>query len=1002
MRAAITVGVTGHRDLRCADLRLLVQSLKAQIDILMQQHERLHIHVGNAPGADYLVARVCERTAKAAEESRDSEKLRVHVHYPFPAAATPEGLHAFQAAIEEFLIDFGQKVHRTKLKDWLGERFAFPDASAAAAPIGSGHAAHAKLPGMMFEQGSMEKTLHHWKKCAEHKAEMAVKAAENVRDTCRTHRLDFVRTKAFGDAYLDKVDSEYQSWLDNLATFLAEETDVLIALWDGVDTGLPGGTSSIVHRACERTRAPSPRFLQLVTPRKSNPFPIGVPLVWRTQKSDRPRQVGQIKRWLPFVKPFLALLALAAIVGFGWWGFSHWDDKGRLDNFLRALGLPLDQTNLPGVPGAGWQLQVARLVGAFVPFVAYFAVLALVWGRFVRLRVRWLFVARWLSLLRHQLSHRDERESGLARRFWAFVKSMPRFVRSPRQLAKRVRHDLWENTGYTIVLGLGWTGQELVKDLRRRGLPVAAVDLSPRGEELDQCKADGALVLAGDATSPAFLSQLQLSKAEQVYVAAGSDETNLRIVNAVAEVCRLGRTSELPLTSEHPLQVFTQLSDEHFRNLGALLTKGRLPIDVRAFHVPEIVAQRALDEYPLDRFIRAPALPPRPSVTRVIILGDSAIAEAVLFQCLRVGYFVSSRLQIDVIAPDPTGFSGRVHRRCPALRPDAPLRHFLPRLRFHQLPDAIESLLDPRNPLFASISDGGIVTAYVCIDDGLGSAAYVAALGPAIESECTTSNGVGTKTRKCDYQLLYYYNYPGASDHSAVEAGLNALACTLPIIAFGLGAVDCESVTQSTVERLARGVHQAYSGKSPVEHPIDDHVWLQLDEDDRASSRHSAAHITVKLRELGILLEDVRKVSSGVDRQLRSELIKLNQTLWNGYDGADREVLAELEHRRWNGDQLLRGWRQNTEKRASDATGARWAQNKEGWKRRLKLMRQHVLIVPYDELHDEPGASEKCLDREIVDKLATIVGSAGFKMVRAPSVSCGEHTGSTDGVSAKA
>ena len=121
----------------------------------------------------------------------------------------------------------------------------------------------------------------------------ATKRIISILNTTDTHKK---RAKGF--------EAARQVMYSYTAEFLAKSCDYIIALWDGVDTGLPSGTSDIVHMALEgcdnrgkeikfnrnkskvhseevltnlkaRGQRPLGKLYQVVTPRDSNPFPLG-------------------------------------------------------------------------------------------------------------------------------------------------------------------------------------------------------------------------------------------------------------------------------------------------------------------------------------------------------------------------------------------------------------------------------------------------------------------------------------------------------------------------------------------------------------------------------------------------------------------------------------------------------------------------------------------------------------------------------------------------------
>jgi hypothetical protein len=101
---------------------------------------------------------------------------------------------------------------------------------------------------------------------------------------------------------------------------------------------------------------------------------------------------------------------------------------------------------------------------------------------------------------------------------------------------------------------------------------------------------------------------------------------------------------------------------------------------------------------------------------------------------------------------------------------------------------------------------------------------------------------------------------------------------------------------------------------------------VEVPEDIRESNRQQADHVGIKLRAIGCALADLNDPREAVTQFTDREV----------------ELLAEVEHRRWNAERRLAGWRYGT---PSD-----------------KAERINENIVRWDELHD----STKDYDRETV------------------------------------
>ncbi len=133
-------------------------------------------------------------------------------------------------------------------------------------------------------------------------------------------------------------------------------------------------------------------------------------------------------------------------------------------------------------------------------------------------------------------------------------------------------------------------------------------------------------------------------------------------------------------------------------------------------------------------------------------------------------------------------------------------------------------------------------------------------------------------------------------------------------------------------EAIARAMHEQFVANREVDSirkPGSEPTlvkWENLGEDIRESNRQQADHIPIKLRAIGCELAPLNDPRKGVVE----------------FTERETELLAELEHRRWNAERCLAGWRYGT------------PSNKQN--------RINENLVPWNELH----ASIQKYDRESV------------------------------------
>ncbi len=92
-------------------------------------------------------------------------------------------------------------------------------------------------------------------------------------------------------------------------------------------------------------------------------------------------------------------------------------------------------------------------------------------------------------------------------------------------------------SGHIVVLGYGVSGSESVEELIQRGTdPAEIVVVDPSEERLTEAEKLGVNVMAADATRDSTLEAVRISRAQNVLVSAGRDDTSILIVLTVRHI----------------------------------------------------------------------------------------------------------------------------------------------------------------------------------------------------------------------------------------------------------------------------------------------------------------------------------------------------------------------------------------------------------------------------------------------------------------------------------
>lgn len=693
---------------------------------------------------------------------------------------------------------------------------------------------------------------------------------------------------------------------------IAENADVLLALWDGVHGG-KGDTSNTIAYAiseeCREIRKAKRRMplrvVWLAVPRRSNPHPAGEAFtVQEIPTNETPRFSGFAGTggWGRRLRR-TALLALAvSSVSVSLWGYHL--DLARCDAPAAAI---LDRSILAvshlvmeslaestglGGHGAPW-VRAGRWLGVAFFIVAGASIVDRIFGTWVALRTWWV--------------------------------------------TRRVRHDL--------VCGLGWRGRALVQSGRDKGATVV-VELNPDPSARELCRRAGAALIEGDAADPAILGKAGVKNLRHAFICSPDDETNLRITHELAKLratstTRSWRPSKW-LRGEsaqlaQPLVCCVSLT--HSGSAGVL--NDVLPenhgLDLRVFNAEAVTARMVLKTYPLDRFTASPDC----DGARAVLIGESPMAWELFEQFLQQGHFEKGRpLGITWLSADPAALCEQLVTRHPIFAVQkangGPLvaapefvwleQQVLPLVTFVRQPRSKRSMLELFEGNLVLREQQEVTSVFVALDSTPESLGIAALLAPVLEMQ--------RSARRRDITMVVYYQTPEKLYRDDIEQALNRDYPRLPIMVFSDFLGDCskETVRADEIDRVARRVNGVYARGVAAAAAADfDNVceqeWTGLSEADKESSREAAAHAHVKARIRSRLL------AKGCD------------------DKGITEALARIEHNRWCANRLLAGFRPLTGVPPSAAEKeeiAAWFTDK-SFKNACRRARKHVDLVPFDD-----------------------------------------------------
>jgi hypothetical protein len=447
---------------------------------------------------------------------------------------------------------------------------------------------------------------------------------------------------------------------------------------------------------------------------------------------------------------------------------------------------------------------------------------------------------------------------------------------------------------HTVIIGNGHVGRAFL-DSRDAGHAAAVVDLAEAGYVAGtpaRARKDEARSFLGDARDAATLRSVAAEHARRVVIATGNDTVNLEILRTLLANRRfdLGDRDE-------PLDVLVRVEqqalvrqlerEDRFAHWSGTGARGRRlrRAEITAFAPAKVAAQRFFAEHPL------------------VDLAD-----------LRA----QSRLHLVCI-----GWSDFMFEFLEQLARLSPYRAFgHPRVDFFvRRPDAVRSFLAAVQPaLLASGADAIAELTLYDLDDESGipsnrqmrlvepdGTATVSGIVVSLASdEATAAASVAVRERSAvegrwNAPVFAHLDYDSALSDYLQEDSVRSDAAD-SIVPVGVVGWCCTvDAIRGAREDMARALHESYvrhrrgEGASAAG---DDSLaaWPELRQTYRISNRRAADHIAIKLLSTGHVFEP----GSGV---------RLASPQDGRFEGAELEQLAALEHRSWQIDRRLDGWR---------------------------------------------------------------------------------------------
>lgn len=507
---------------------------------------------------------------------------------------------------------------------------------------------------------------------------------------------------------------------------------------------------------------------------------------------------------------------------------------------------------------------------------------------------------------------------------------------------KKSIREFWHDQ--IVICGLGEKGRSLAlsylgkskSDLPADKIgPVIVVEQDPSNPYVAEIRQNGGVVLIGYASDESLLEGIPVRHAKVVYALTGNDDLNRQIVEKVVGVA-----------NNEDIRCFAHFHDEQIRRMlqDSVLQKTTQDKDyqnVQFFSGVKNAARELFKQHPIDQFVTAGNVGAFPNIG---VIGFGWLGQALTVHAANLWQHEDAecRLGVTVIDPGMADISKRFLARFPALNKDfsswSPEESmFAPLLRLNFIEDdalSIDAEFIKRHQL------DDVKVFYVCIPDEETAVKVAQMLARAYWDISPDKIGSG-----CDAGINVVLCLPkGRSLTRDLDESLekfkieifDALSSAVPL-------AQGEEFIGDQLDKDANRIHEHYQKNTEEEKKT---RWEDLEETKRESSRYAADHIDVKKRAISKNGGDI-----------------------NALIDSHREVLMQMEHRRWCAERLLDGWRYIPRAMKNNGKPDDGIIPDEDIINERKKIKLNHCLVPYSDLPPE----EKDKDAGVVEMMVEIL-----------------------------
>ena len=428
---------------------------------------------------------------------------------------------------------------------------------------------------------------------------------------------------------------------------------------------------------------------------------------------------------------------------------------------------------------------------------------------------------------------------------------------------------------HAIVCGVNQGSVHIAHELVNNGVSVVVIDNNPAEASPYKLSPD-IIQLTGNALDAAVLQRAKVQTARYLFIATDSDVDNIGIVQEAHRIANARKQ----VKDGRVLDSYVRVSDFRTRALfytHPLFSDSGERFNAQIFSLFDRGARLLFESCAPDRYraIRGKDDPP----ASIMIFGFNPLAKSLVLHVARIGHYANDRNAVIRIIDEQAA------RQTAALSLSTPALEQLVNIQPHDC--SIDGLSTTYlQEIVASPPD----VMYICAESDI--------------QALTLARRLATLPGYKDIPLIVTLLQTDALTELLYEdkQTQNNNVRLFPLLD---KTSDLKQIIGEQLDEAAKIIHELYredqfkQGET-VETNASLVPWENLPEGIKDSNRGQADHLPIKLRAIGLTLEDALNAADAW--QFTSEQIR---------------ILAEMEHRRWMADKRLDGWQPTVGKKDS-------------------------------------------------------------------------------------